>query len=520
MSFIEKLKGVFKKFMPTKNVQELLQIAPAISSEMKNAIELWENMYKNQSPWLSENVHSLGLAPMIASEKARLATVEMEIKVTGDSEKAEFMDECLKKLVWSIRKNLEYGIALGSLVIKPYITKMPDGTYNIEFNFTKATDFYPLSFSTEGNVIEAAFIDRIIDKEYVYSKVEYHKLEGSSVIVKNMAFRTEYQTSCNTITPTYPTQLGTPVLLTEVPAWASLEPEIILNQVNTMMFAYFKMPQANNIDLSSPLGVSGFSRAVGLIKNADEQYSNLLWEFEGGQLAIDVDRTALNPLKDKNGNLKEALPKLQNRLYRRDLDLGDDEAYNVFSPQLRDVSILNGLNAILQRIEDVCEVSRGTISQPEYAEARTATELKILKQRSYAANCDIQKALEMSIRSVVNILDIYCTLYNICPEGDYEVAYKWDDSIIVDKDAERQVDLLDINAGLLSKIEYRMKWMGETRVQAEQALKDIRQERMDDMKINQLFSLGMQTEAQASHDKLVRSNESVETTTNNEEADK
>ena len=165
MSFIEKLKGVFKKFMPTKNVQELLQIAPAISSEMKNAIELWEKMYKNQSPWLSENVHSLGLAPMIASEKARLATVEMEIKVTGDSEKAEFMDECLKKLVWSIRKNLEYGIALGSLVIKPYITKMPDGTYNIEFNFTKATDFYPLSFSTEGNVIEAAFIDRIIDKK-------------------------------------------------------------------------------------------------------------------------------------------------------------------------------------------------------------------------------------------------------------------------------------------------------------------------------------------------------------------
>ena len=90
------------------------------------------------------------------------------------------------------------------------------------------------------------------------------------------------------------------------------------------------------------------------------------------------------------------------------------------------------------QIEDVCEVSRGSISEVTYAEARTATEMRILKQRSFAANDDIQKALQKSIEKTIDIADYYCTLYNIVPEGDYEVAYSWDDSIIVDKDTERQ----------------------------------------------------------------------------------
>lgn len=54
----------------------------------------------------------------------------------------------------------------------------------------------------------------------------------------------------------------------------------------------------------------------------------------------------------------------------------------VFSPALRDVSILNGLNDLLMRIEDTCGLARGTFSNPQ-SEARTATEIKILKQRSY-----------------------------------------------------------------------------------------------------------------------------------------
>ena len=45
--------------------------------------------------------------------------------------------------------------------------------------------------------------------------------------------------------------------------------------------------------MKSPLGISIFSPATKLIRKADEQFSRLDWEYKGGQLAIDVDPTAV-----------------------------------------------------------------------------------------------------------------------------------------------------------------------------------------------------------------------------------
>lgn len=497
MNLIQFLKGVFRKMVSPKTVAEVLHISPVVSAEMKEHIELWEAMYGDRAPWLNENVHSLGLAPLIASEKARMATLEMEVKITGEGERAKYIEKQFKKVTSSIRKNLEYGIALGGIVVKPYVVKAPDNKYKIEFNYTKATNFYPLGFSAEGEVIDAAFVDRVITKEFVYSKVEHHKLVGTTLTVENLAFKKENSVQSYTNDNT---ELGYTISLSEVPEWAELEPKVELKNVDRLLFAYFKMPNANNIDLDSPLGVSGFSRAVDLIKDADEQYGNLLWEFEGGQLAVDVDRTAFNIYKDAKGNETYTLPKLQQRLFRRTLDLGNDEAYNVFSPALRDVSILNGLNSILVQIENVCDMSRGSLANIQYTEARTATEIKILKQKSYAANCDIQKELEKVLNDCLEIMDIYCDLYDIVPKGKYEVAYSWDDSIIIDKDAERQIDLIDVEKGLMSKVEYRVKWYGETISQAEEALKKVEAEKIANIEVQQKTMSNQQTTLQRANE--------------------
>ena len=208
------------------------------------------------------------------------------------------------------------------------------------------------------------------------------------------------------------------------------------------------------------------------------------------------------------------------------LYLGDDNTYEVFSPQLRDSNILNGLNAILTRIEDVCALSRGTLSETTVTEARTATELRILKQRTYSANSEIQTALQSTLETIIKIVDKYCDLYDIQVSGDYEVAFKWDDSIIVDKDAERQIDLLDINAGLMSKVEYRMKWFGETEKQAEEMVQKINDEKVELMTMQQEVMIQSSNnvaydtqktaenanEKQAEADKNQRANESQKTT--------
>lgn len=499
----DKIKELIKKLTGTsKSIEQVLHIKPTISSEMIEAIELWGDMYQDKAPWLKEGtlqnperVTSLGLPAFIASEKARMCTLEMKSEITaimeevqqaeentglmmtekqpiGDTSRADFLNEQYQKTIMKdIRNQLEYGIAKGGLVIKPYvvmdINDQGEQTGKIVMDYIQADGFYPIAFDASGRITEAAFVQKLVNKEYTYSRLEYHKLEGTTVTIINKAFRSTNSQSTQ-MSSSSSTELGTEISLQDVPDWATLEEEVKINNVDRLLFAYFKMPIANTIDTYSPLGVSAYSRATKLIKDADEQYSRILWEFEGSELAIDIDRDALTLERDKDGNDITIHSKLQNRLYRK-VDMNEESTYEVFSPAIRDTSLFNGLNNILMRIEDLCELARGTLSDVN-AEARTATEITVLKQRSYAANAQLQKSLEDTLKDVVYIMDVYTTLYELAPDGDYDVSFEWDDSIQVDKESEMNKRLALVNAGISNKVEFRMWYFGETEQQAIQAL--------------------------------------------------
>ena len=555
MKILDWLKGRIMKMLGKDTVIEVIKAKPAISNKMEVAIQTWSALYEDNAPWLKEpteadpeRVTSLGLPAFIASEKARMATLEMESEITppmkdvekenpdyippgvdelgnptmgagsmtitesepaGPTERADFLNKQYNKLLDNIREQLEYGCAKGGLVIKPYLRKYDEGSttiehneladeefqsyekplpkYEIEFDYIQADRFFPMAYDDSGKITEAVFIQTKSKHNKVYSRLEYHKLEGRSVTVENYAFvKNNVEESTGRPITDWNT-LGKQIPLTDVAEWADLSPSVRIDNVDRPLFAYFKMPEANTIDTKSPLGVSCYSRVVNLIKDADEQYSRLMWEFEGGELAVDVDRDALRPetYYDNNGQAVShtTLPAKQQRLFRK-VDLNSEETYNVFSPALRDVSLANGLNLILMRIEDIVGFSRGTLSEQTIAEAKTATELKILKQRSYSANEHIQKALEKALKDTVYIMDVYCTLYNITPPGEYEMSFEWDDSILVDKDSEADKRMAMIDKGLSSKLEFRMWYFGETENQAKQALQKIDDEKKASMEIN------------------------------------
>lgn len=541
----DKVKGMFNKMIGKETIQEVLHVAPAISEKMFNSINLWTEMYEGRAPWLKgpteedpSVVKSLGLPQLIASEKARTALLEFESEITtpikdvkpatpnfmdksnlgtdgkpepeiamhvvtedvpkGPTERAEFLNSQYIKLKDALRVQIEYGIAKGGLVIKPYPVKhtrtivqntdMLTGTikqdeldtdWSIEFDYIQANDFYPLAFDASGKITEAAFVERKVDKQTIYSRLEYHKLENDTVTVINKAYKT---TSPNGRTDK--DYLGDEIPLTDVPEWASFSPETKIAPANRLLFAYFKMPEANTIDTHSPLGVSGFDKVKGLIADADRQYSRLLWEFEGGELAIDIDRDALKFLSDPNNPDKghSIMPSLQNRLYRQ-VDLNEENTYNVFSPALRDQSLINGLNCILMRIEDGTGISRGTLSDVT-SEAKTATELRMLRIRSYETNAHIQKAIEHALEDAIYVMNTYCDLYNITKDGEYEVSYEWDDSIINDTDTELTKRMILIQNGIASKLEVRMWYFGETERQAREALMRVQQESLESVAQN------------------------------------
>lgn len=534
-SILTRLREVIKSMIGSRTIQNELHVSYAISPKMETAIQEWTNLYLNKAPWLHEPsdddptlIASLGLPAMIASEKARTALLELETEITpvteevevdnpdypgemqyttdvngekvpipttpppktileehtkGDTSRAEYLESQYKKLKKQLRKQIEYGIAKGGLVIKPYIvsnqTANKDGvetdlqpTIDIEFDFIQADAFYPLAFDASGRITEAAFVQTKVEKNQIYRRLEYHKWENNVVTVVNKAYKSNNVRSSGEIDNV---DLGEEISLSEVPEWKDLDEKAVIKNVTQPLFGYFRMPEANTIDTSSPLGVSGFSRAVNLIRDADMQYSRLLWEYEGGEMAIDIDRDALRTDIDENGYEHTRQTRLQERLYRK-VDLGSSsDTYQPFTPALRDANYIDGLNTILMRIEDVCGISRGTLSDSADV-ARTATELKILKQRSYQTNADIQQAIEDTLRDVIYVMNVYATLYEITPEGEYDVNFEWDDSIMVDINEEINKRLTLQQNGLTSKLETRMWYFGETEKQAREALAKIDEE--------------------------------------------
>lgn len=423
------------------------QVDVCLTSQMANQIELWTKMYENRSPWVNnKDVFSANLAPAIASELARLVTLEMKSEITGGAAADYLNQQYKRKVLRSIRRYVEYGCAKGGLVMKPYITQQ-----GIEVQFVQADCFFPLSFDSSGRITQCVFTEQFRKGQKIYTRLEVHTLNGESIRITNRAF-----------VATNDYSLGSEVSVNSVDRWSELAPEVMLEGSDRLLFGYFKVPLANADDSDSPLGVSIYSRAIGLIKEADRRYSNICWEYEGTQLAIHIATSLLKYNRDRD---KFEYPGGNERLYRNlEYNTGatDKPFIDTFSPEIRDTALFNGFNNQLKLVEFNCCLAYGTLSDPQSVD-KTATEIKTSKQRSYVMVSDTQMALQDALEDLVYAMNFWAELYGLIPAGsDYEVSFDWDDSVIMDADLEMEKDFKMLAANILRPEEFRSKWLGET----------------------------------------------------------
>lgn len=432
------IKQVVDRVLGKQTIETASGVKLAAAPEMVDAIELWSAMYQDCPPWKGATVQTIGLPAAIASEIARLVTIEMKSEISG-SARAEYLNKQYRPVINDLRRYVEYGCAKGGLILKPYI----DGR-DIVVDYVQAGQFFPVAFDSKGDITDIIFAERKQSGDVTYTRLERHKMVGTVCEITNKAYRSANKN-----------YLGTETHLNAVEEWAGLEPEVTIGPVDRLLVGCFRPALANTVDTTSPLGVSVYSRAVGLIEETDRQYSRLLWEFEGGELAIDADVTMFKK-HARTGRLE--LPKGKERLFRvlnMDSSQSGVKPLEVFSPALRDNSLINGLNQLLQRIEDTCGLARGTFSDVQ-SEAKTATEIKVLKQRSYATVADNQKALQAALEQLVYAMDVWATLGRLAPAGTYDISYEWDDSVIVDTQSEQVIWMQEVAAGLLRPEQYLM----------------------------------------------------------------
>lgn len=231
------IRGVINK-MFNINIGTKFNVDVAISSKMSTAINLWEKMYKDEAPWLDENVISSGLPAAISRELATATLVEFESEITG-SKRADFLAEKYKKIKKNLRKNLEYGCSLGNMVLKPYVS---NGQLFVDI--IKGTNFFPVEYDSNEECTAGIFVSRKIEGKYYYTRLEYHNLDIANrhYVIMNKAYMSTTEET-----------LGQEISLSLVSEWKDIQEAVEIDNVEKPLFGYFRIPFANTIDPDSLL---------------------------------------------------------------------------------------------------------------------------------------------------------------------------------------------------------------------------------------------------------------------------
>lgn len=447
MGLVNGIVNTVKRFFfPQAVAEREFGVSPAVSLTMEQHIGLWYAMMVNAPPWQNCDVKAVGLPAAICREVARPTLVEFTANITG-SKRADYLNENFQTAKENFSRALELGLAIGGVALKPYIYGD-----KLLVDITGAAGFQPTKFDPSGRCIGGVFKDKPVKVNGTYYvRLESHELNGTTYTIKNKAY---YSDSSGSV--------GADAQLTTIPEWADIEPEVTIENAEGPLFAYFKPPIANTADSNSMCGMSiyGDAATVELIKQADEQWERLRWEYKSSERKVLMDGTS------------STADMFNKRLFEVGPFSPNGDFFQHIEPQIRDDAIYRGFQNTLRRVEFNIGLSYGDISDPQTIE-KTATEIRSGKQRKYVLISSIQTALEHTFDALIYAMDVYASLYSLAPAGDYEAVYDWGDSILDDqetKDKEFARDMQFVSADIMNTWELRAKYFNEDEATAKAAL--------------------------------------------------
>lgn len=432
-NIISFVKGWWHKMFDYNKIISDFGLDMQTSKEMLDAIQKWSEIFNKKEPWIDDKTVSLHVAKTIC-EKVAEATV-VEYKSVCDE---PYINQIYQKFLTNIQTNTEYMIGKSCIFFKPYF----DGK-NININVVQADKFIPVKFSDDGDLLSCIIVDQITEESTIYTRLEYCSLNDNIMTTKNIAYKGRKDGII----------LESKINLKDVTKWKNIEESSAIEGIDKLIGGFATTKLANIIDNSLPIGMPIYHNAIDTLKEIDKQFSRTLWEYEGSELAIDVDETILKP----NGKGGFKAPSGKERLFRKfSFQETVEKSYNIFSPEIRDSSMFNGLDELLQKAEVQCHLEHGILSKPQMIE-KTATEMKMMKQSYYTTVKNIQTSMQQALDDLIYGIYVLCKLYGIPVRPKYVVEHEWDDSIIVDKEQSRNQALIERNNKITSDVQYFME---------------------------------------------------------------
>lgn len=220
-------------------------------------------------------------------------------------------------------------------------------------------------------------------------------------------------------------------------------------ELDTAPFQIIKPNIVNNFDKTNPMGMSIYGNALDVLKSIDETYSSLKNEFRLGRKRIFVkaglksiryepkEDTWIDYIDDNEmvyQQLGEEWESNKPPIYESNMTLRVDDHNKALETQLNLLSRKVGLG------ENFYTFNGSSIS--------TATQI-ISSNSSLFRN--IRKHELVLEQALINLAETVCAYLKVEPG---EITVNFDDSIIIDTEAEQTQALAEYNAGLIDSVEY------------------------------------------------------------------
>ena len=445
---------------------------PEIKDNIKGYIDQWNSWYEgnvksfhnyfiyNGNRKVKKHRYTMNMAKEISEDWSDILWGEKcSISLKNEKSQNQF-DELVNDLDLYVLLNqlIEKAGALGTsgAVVSVYDLVENEDTMTLDVNNAKTRIdvvdidwIFPLSWSNKG-ITECAFgsVEYRDGQKYVVLSVHLLNEQGN-YIIKNHLFRDTNGT------------------LSEITSEETMQ-EFDTGS-NKKWFSIFKPLLTNNIFKNNPFGIPYYANAIDNLKAVDIAFDAIKDEVLDGKKRTFVRADMFNY---DDGSQKLVFDPNDATIYQLPNGATKEDLIQSDSDTLRTDQQIDVLNTELNILG-----SKVGFGENHYhfdgTNLSTATAVVSSNSKLFRRKKKLETGYESSIYDLVEAVCYASTEYGKYNIDTNDMVIQFDDSIVEDKEAESNRAMREVNAGLLGKVEYRMKIMGETKEIAEKAINEI-----------------------------------------------
>ena len=406
--------------------------------------------------------YALGMGKKLCEDWANLLMNEkVQITLEGQKEQ-EFIDRVLTENNFTVKANemQEMKSALGTVAYIPRVIGqeinesgeiVPGNASGIILDYVTIENIYPLAWQN-GFISECAFSSVVTRNghDYLYLQI-HHKDDSGSYIIDNRIYR-------------YDNEMLADEQLTSVKGFENIPP-VVYTGSDKRQFVIDRLNIANNFNYLLPTGIAVYANTIDVLQGVDIAYDSYVNEFRLGKKRIMVKPSAAKyldgePVFDPSDVAFYVLPE----------DVSDGAVITPIDMTLRTAEHNTGIQDQLNILSSKCGFGE-TYYRFDGGSVATATQVISENSTMFRTIKKHEIILEDALVELCRILlRLGNTAMGAGLNEDVEISIDFDDSIIVDTESQRAQDRQDVNMGVMSVLEYRMKWYGEDEDTAKAAL--------------------------------------------------